>query len=124
MISKTIFLHDEELKILRVSYPGMLTKEEIIAHYDELRTNTSFHRNIRILIDCRNSTFTVKPEEVPELTEAAKKAVNKYQSVKEAMMVTDPYETVIVTLFEKGINVPHYRFKIFYTEEAALDWLL
>lgn len=123
-MSKTIFLHDEELKILRVRYPGMLTKEEIIAHYDELRTNSSFHRNIRILIDCRNSTFTVKPEEVPELTAAARDAVRKFDSVKEAMMVTDPYETVIVTLFEKGINIPNYRFRVFYTEEAALNWLL
>ena len=123
-MSKTIFLHDEELKILRVRYPGMLTKDEIIAHYDELRTNSSFHRNIRILIDCRNSTFTVKPEEVPELTAAARDAVRKFDSVKEAMMVTDPYETVIVTLFEKGINIPNYRFRVFYTEEAALNWLL
>ncbi len=123
-MSKTIFQHDEELKILRVRYPGMLTKEEIIAHYDELRTNRDFHRNIRILIDCRDSTFTVKPEEVPELTAAAKKAVMEYDFVKEAMMVSDPYETVIVVLFEKGINIPNYRFKIFYTEEAALDWLL
>ena len=123
-MSKTIFLHDEELKILRVRYPGMLTKDEIIAHYDELRTNSSFHRNIRILIDCRNSTFTVKPEEVPELIAAARDAVREYDSVKEAMMVTDPYETVIVTLFEKGINIPNYRFRVFYTEEAALNWLL
>ncbi|MBN1386825.1 MAG: STAS/SEC14 domain-containing protein [Bacteroidales bacterium] len=123
-MSKAIFRHDEELKILRVKYPGMLTKEEIIAHYDELRANRNFHRNIRILIDCRDSTFMVKPEEVPELTEAAKKAVREYVFVKEAMMVTDPYETVIVILFEKGINIPNYRFKIFYTEEAALNWLL
>ncbi len=123
-MSKSIFHHDEELKILRVRYPGMLTKEEIIAHYDELRTNSSFHRNIRILIDCRNSTFTVKPEEVPELIAAARDAVREYDSVKEAMMVTDPYETVIVTLFEKGINIPNYRFRVFYTEEAALNWLL
>jgi hypothetical protein len=121
---KAIFQHDEDLKILRVRYPGMLTKEEIVAHYNELRTNRSFHRNIRILIDCRDSTFTVKPEEVPELTAAAKKAVREYDSVKEAIMVTNPYETVIVILFEKGINIPNYRFKIFYTEQAALNWLL
>ena len=123
-MSKSIFQHDEELKILRVRYPGMLTKEEIIAHYDELRTNRSFHRNIRILIDCRDSTFMVKPKEVPELTTAAKKAASEYNFIKEAMMVNDPYETVIVVLFEKGMKIPNYRFKIFYTMEVALDWLL
>lgn len=123
-MSRSIFQHDEEIIILRVRYPGMLTKEEIIAHYDELKTNTSFHRNIRILIDCRDSTFVVKPEEVPELIAAAKESVSEYDSVKEAMMVIDPYETVIVTLFEKGINFPNYWFKVFYTEEAALNWLL
>ena len=123
-MSKTVFKHDEELKILRVRYPGMLTKEEIIAHYDELRTNISFHRQLRILIDCRFSTFTVRPDEVPELIKAAIKAVGEYESVKEAMMVNDPYETVIVTLFKNGINVPNYMFKVFYTEEAALNWLV
>lgn len=123
-MTKTRFKHDEDFKILRVRYPGMLTKEEIIGHYEELRTNNSFHRNIRILIDCKDSNFTVKPDDVPELLDAARNAARNYKSVKEAMMVTDPYETVIVTLFEKGIDLPNYRFKVFYTEDAALRWLV
>ncbi|HCC72044.1 MAG TPA: hypothetical protein DEQ09_12975 [Bacteroidales bacterium] len=98
-MTKAIFKHDVDLKILRVRYPGMLTKEEIIAHYNELRTNKNFHRNIRILIDCKDSTFTVKPDEVDELVEVACKAAMEYNTLKEAILVSDPYETVIVTLF-------------------------
>jgi len=123
-MTKSRFTHDEDLKILRVRYPGMLTKEEVIGHYNELGNSKTFHRNIRILIDCKDSNFTIKPEEVPELLAAARSAVTKYKTVKEAMMVTDPYETVIVTLFEKGIDLPNYQFKVFYTEQAALRWLL
>ncbi len=123
-MSKVKFVPDKDLKILRVRYPGMLTKEDVIAHYNEIRSNTGFQRDLRILIDCRDSTFTIKPGEVNELYAVAAQAVVKYDFVKEAVMVSDPYETVIVTLFQQANKIPNYMFQVFNTEQAAVVWLL
>jgi len=51
-------------------------------------------------------------------------AVENYDSINEAIFVQKPYATVIATMFEEQTTFVNYFFRIFYTKEAALDWLI
>ena len=118
------YLYDNKLEILKTNSKGILRIDDIVSHYYTIAKNNILTENLKILIDCRETKFDVEPDEIILINDAVKKALNKYAYIKEAILIEQPYETVLATIFEKGIKLDHYNFKIFSTENAALSWLV
>lgn len=115
--------YNDQLNILQTKTGGELTIEEILGHYNEIRRNDTYPRDLKVLIDCRLTRLAVKLDDVEKIIEAAKSAIPKYKRMKEAILIAAPYETVIATLFEQNARFENYRFKVFNSENAALVWL-
>lgn len=114
---------DEELQVLRVITTGSVTKETISEYYQVIMDNDSLPRDLKILVNPSKGEYSGSIKEVPTLISSLKKAMKLFDSIQEAIVVTTPYNTVVATLFSRAIRIPNYSFKIFSTEEAAVDWL-
>ena len=117
------FSYDDELGILHTITGGDLSIDEILGHYQEIRQNNTYPRDLKVIIDCRTTRLAVKLDNVSHIIEAAKNTIPKYMRLREAILITAPYETVVATLFEQNARFKNYNFRLFYSENAALQWL-
>lgn len=117
------FSYDDELGILHTITGGDLSIDEILGHYQEIRQNNTYPRDLKVIIDCRSTRLAVKLDDVSRIIEAAKNTIPKYTQLREAILVTAPYETVVATLFEQNARFKNYNFRLFNSENAALRWL-
>jgi len=115
------FIH--ELGILRTTTGGELSISEILGHYQEISQNDTYPRDLKVIIDCRSTRLAVKLDDVSRIIEAAKNTLTKYTRLREAILITAPYETVVATLFEQNARFKNYHFRLFNSENAALQWL-
>jgi hypothetical protein len=115
--------YNDELNVLQTKTGGELSVEEILRHYDEIRQNDSYPRDLKVLIDCRSTRLAVKLDDVTQIIEAARATIPKYERLREAILITAPYETVVATLFEQNARFKNYHFRLFNSRNAALQWL-
>ena len=119
------YSYNEELKTLTTRVEVSINVEDIIDHYNQLIAYTTSTKSLKVLIDCSNVVFDIRPEEISLTQEALGSAVRKYKYIREAIMVSQPYTTVVASLFQHFDKIfNNYSFQIFYTEHAATDWLL
>lgn len=115
---------NSSVQVLEVKASSELVVDEIIDHYERLFKDDSLPRNVKVCIDCRNVAFKMNVREITRTKEALIKTVQKYETINEAILVGKPFETVIATLFQDlSSDIDSYRFDVFSTKEAALDWL-
>jgi hypothetical protein len=115
--------YNHELGVLQTKTGGDLSIEEILGHYDEIRQNDAYPRDLKVMIDCRSTRLAVRLDDVTRIVEAAKSTIPKYKRLREAILITAPYETVVATLFEQNARFGNYNFRLFNSENAALRWL-
>ena len=119
------YSYNKKLDILVLSASEVILINEIIDHYLELSKNVSLPRNLRVLLDCRGARLNVDTDEIGLTHDAVKEALNKYEYIREAILIDKPYETVLANLFKHyNEDFENYTFNIFSTEEAALRWLV
>lgn len=119
------YLFNSDPQYLNVVVDEIIKIEDVQNHYDLLALSHFPQKDLKVLINCKNSRFRIQRDEIQTVDLAFKKALMRYNSIQEAIIVDKPYKTVIASLFEQYFpDHIKYLFKIFCTEEAALDWLL
>lgn len=119
-----IYLYNEMLRILETETQGIIIIDDIISHYTKIMDDSTLPRNLKVLIDCRGTQFDIEVGEISLTKDVVKKALLKYNSIKEAILVDEPYETVVATLFKQyNLSLESHSFSIFCTERAARNWL-
>ncbi len=115
---------DKDNNILRTITGGIIGVEDMLKHYNTINENDLFPRRLNVLINCTGTSCTTKPDEIEIFYNKVKEAVKKYEWIREAILVDQPYETAFVILFEKLMQIEKYEFKVFHTENVAIKWLL
>lgn len=119
------YMFNTDPAYLKVTLSEPIKIETIQDHYDYLSLSHYPQRDLKVLIDCSNVKFKVQRRELESVKAPFEKAIMKYNSIQEAIIVDEPYGTVIATLFEQYFpDHAKYNFKIFCTEESAKDWLI
>ncbi len=118
-----VFSYDDKSGVLRTTTGGELSIEQILGHYREIHQNNSYPRDLKVIIDCRSTRLAIRLDDVSRIIKAAKNTVLKYTRLREAILITEPYETVVATLFEQNARFNNYQFRLFNAENAALRWL-
>lgn len=112
-----------ELEILEVVYSGIITFEDLNVHGTKIMNNKEIPRKLNILTDARNAIYDYNNINNLLMMEHMKKHLEPYVFVKNAILHLKPIETAISMIVENEILINNYKQKIFYTEEAALNWL-
>ena len=114
---------DNKKGILNSVFEGDLALNDIVDYIREIKENTSYPRTLRILIDAREATANLTFEELSIVVEENKKSIENYQYSIEAVVITKPKETALLMLYKELAKNKKMKFQIFYTKEAAIDWL-
>ena len=113
-----------ELQILEVYYEGNIKLNDLIDFWNEVHNNKSQPRNLHLLIDATRAQYELDADEFSELVKAMAQHVSAYELIKAAFIQSKPKETAYSMLLDQRVTVPNYHHAIFYTREAALEWLL
>lgn len=114
---------DEKQSILRITSEGTISADMIVKLYEKILNNKKYPRNLKLLINTPVSNFQLKPKQMEDIVNAAKKAYKAYDSIKEALVVDGPYNTMIATLYSERNTLPNFEVKIFSSKTVALNWL-
>jgi hypothetical protein len=114
---------DREDGILVVDVSKKVDIIAVTEHYKVLETTLEYPQSLKVLLRAGDSEFRFRENALPLFTVAAEAAMEKYRSVREAIVVSRPMETAVATLFSE-ISIRHFEFRVFTTETAAREWLL
>jgi hypothetical protein len=108
---------------LEADYNDEVTAKEVIDYITATKVNKKYPRVLKIISDTRNSSFNLSIEELNSIVEENFKSLENYSKIIDAIIVDDPKTTVLTMLYKQFSKNDKYKFEIFSTKEAALNWL-
>ncbi len=114
---------DYEKGILKSTFEGVVSLKEIIDYINATKDNTTYPRVLKILTDATKAEMNFNPEDLPLIVEANYKSIEKYDYIIDAIVLDAPKETALSLLYQKLAETKKYKFQIFSTQNAALNWL-
>lgn len=109
--------------ILETNYLGEVACNEVIDYIRATKLNTEFPRTLKIISDTRKGLFNFSIEDLGKIVEENNQSLENYDAIIDAIIVDNPKNTVLTVLYKQLANTKKYKFEIFATKAAALDWL-
>lgn len=109
---------------LHAIYDGDITKEDLINYIDATRLNKTYPRKLKILSDSTNANMLLSRSDLELVIEANYKSLEQYEYIYDAILTLNPKETAFSMWFKKMSATDKYKFEVFFTIEAAKDWLI
>lgn len=109
--------------ILEAKFEGSVYLKEILDYIISTKNNKELPRDLKIITDASQASYNFSYKELQNIVIENKKSLKQYNSITDAIVVTDPNTTAISMLYQELEKTKKYKFKIFSTKEAALDWL-
>jgi hypothetical protein len=110
-------------KILEAKFEGNVTLAEIVNYIKATKKNDTYPRKLKILTDSLDAIFNFAIEDLEIIMQENYKSLEKYELIIDAIIIDDPKNTVLSMLYLELVKTNKYKFKIFATKSAALDWL-
>lgn len=115
-----------EKRLLRVCWGERLDLEAVRKHFELLKANTQYDRNLRVL-----TSSSVEEIEVPLARENMllikgwrEDALSEYESITSAIYSLPPIPAAYVSYFSEFFDSDKSLIKQFSLESAALAWLM
>ena len=118
------FKYNQELEMLEVTYSGNITLQELIGFGEQVYSDSSLPRNLKILTDVTNANYEISPDEFSELKRNLERHISAFDSVKAAYVHSKPKETAYSYIISQENSIPNYKRGVFSTIPAARNWLL
>lgn len=109
--------------ILETNYLGNVSCKEVVDYIDATKLNSEFPRTLKIISDTRDGLFDFSIEDLGKIVAANNQSLEHYNAIIDAIIVDDPKNTVLTVLFQQLANRKKYKFEIFATKAAAINWL-
>ncbi|MDP3359988.1 MAG: hypothetical protein Q8S41_11660 [Lutibacter sp.] len=110
-------------KILESKFEGNVTLAEVVNYIVATKENKTYPRKLKILTDSIDAVFNFTIEDLEIIVEENYKSLEKYELIIDAIIIDDPKNTVLSMLYLELAKTNKYKFEIFATKSAALDWL-
>jgi len=114
---------NQKTNILESKFEGNVILSEIINYIRATKDNNSYPRKLKILTDSRDAIFNFTIEDLEIIVEENYKSLEKYNLIIDAIIIDDPKNTVLSMLYLELAKSNKYKFEIFATKSAAIDWL-
>ncbi len=108
-----LFVNDDE----NVSLNSMLNALQFLEETDYLPNN------LKILESAISSTITFSETDLPVLVEYAKNKLNRFNSVRHAVVHSNPTNTAFAIIVSEELAEIDYKLMVFSSEADALLWL-
>lgn len=112
-----------QTKILESKFEGNVTLTEVVNYIIVTKENKTYPRKLKILTDSIDAIFNFSIEDLEIIVEENIKSLEKYDLIIDAIIIDDPKNTVLSMLYLELTKTNKYKFEIFATKSAAIDWL-
>ena len=117
------YIFDEATRILYKHYFGEITIKDISSSWDFAIANNLIPKETKgFILDYREASFDIDIREYGKIAEYYKKHLEIFKDQKIAIITRTSKDVIIPTLVESKDD--GYTSKPFYTEDAALKWVL
>ncbi len=108
---------------LESKFEGNVNLAEIVNYIIATKENKAYPRKLKILTDSRKAIFNFSIEDLEIIVEENYKSLENYDFIIDAIIIDGPNNTVLSMLYLELVKTNKYKFEIFATKSAALDWL-
>lgn len=109
---------------LEANYIGEVSAIEIVNYIRDTKNKSHIYpKRLKILSNTKNANFNFTIEELDLIVAENYKSLEKYDIIIDSIIVDDPKNTVLIVLYKQFFETKKYKFEIFATESAALNWL-
>ncbi len=115
---------DYQENILNVKPLGSINLVDILNGYENLINNKSLPKELKILVDYRETVINISEDELPFIIEKVEILLENFISIKQAIIHDNPKSTAFAMLISLHIKSEKYRLQIFSTIESAKRWLI
>ncbi|PKP13137.1 MAG: hypothetical protein CVU08_06855 [Bacteroidetes bacterium HGW-Bacteroidetes-3] len=114
---------NQQTNILESKFEGNVILSEIVNYIITTKENKSYPRKLKILTDSVDGNFNFTIDDLKIIVEENYKSLEKYELIIDAIIIDDPKNTVLSMLYLELAKTNKYKFEIFATKSAAIDWL-
>ncbi len=100
-----------------------INQGEIVNYINSLMKENHLPKDLKGIIDARNASFTFHPADLYNIIEENVKMFTHFNTLKVAIIITNPVDTALAIIFTRLIQLERYNFKVFNTPEAAERWI-
>lgn len=108
---------------LESKFEGNIILSEIVNYITATKENNYYPRKLKILTDSSKAIFNFSIEDLDIIVKENYKSLEKYDFIIDAIIIDDPNNTVLSMLYLELAKTNKYKFEIFATKSAALNWL-
>lgn len=109
--------------ILDSNFTEDVTLKEIVDYIDATKENKTYPRKLKILTDATNSIMEFTASDLCKIVAANNQSLEQYQYIIDAIVIESPKETALSMLYQEIAKNKKYKFQVFSTREAAIEWL-
>jgi hypothetical protein len=117
-------IYDQNSNIISTNYIGKIDATELIGYIEKISIDDDSYKYLLYLEDQTQAEFIFKPAEIKNIVNALYSKINTIPCVRVAVINTNPKETAFSLIALRLLKAKNLRAKIFYTKEAAINWLL
>ncbi len=114
---------NQQTNILESKFEGNVILSEIVNYIRATKENKSYPRKLKILTDSVDGNFNFTIDDLKIIVEENYKSLEKYELIIDAIIIDDPKNTVLSMLYLELAKTNKYKFEIFATKDAAINWL-
>ena len=116
---------NKETGTLETTFIGEVNVKDITEYILAVSKNKTLPRKLKILSDATKGKFSigVLPKDMAKLVDANKKSLAQREFIYDAFIVSGTFEMALGMLYKSISKTKNYRFNVFSTKEAALEWL-
>ncbi len=108
---------------LHSTFEDEIKKNDLIDYINATRLNKSYPRKLKIITDSTKANMVLSSADLELVIEANIQSLQHYDFIIDAIVTLYPKETAYSMLYKKMSAMKNYKFEVFSTEKAAVDWL-
>jgi len=114
---------NQKTGVLYSKFEGEVTLNEIVEYILKTKENKLYPRTLKILTDATKSDMNLVFEDLGIIVAENYKSIEQYDCIIDAIVLKSPKETALSMLYQELAKTGKYKFNIFSTREAAMQWL-
>jgi glutamyl-tRNA reductase len=114
---------NEKSGILHSKFEGIVSLRDVVEYIRATKNNTSYPRDLKILTDSRGAIMNFNIDDLNVIVLENTQSIKNYNSITDAIVLDGVKETALSLLYKELSKLKNYKFNVFSTEAAALNWL-
>ena len=111
--------------ILETTIVGEISIEEVFDYIKTLRENKELPTKLKVFSDASKAKFSEKVgiKDLQEFLEENETSLKQKDFIYDAFVISSSFEMALGMLYKELNRIVNYKFSVFSTKDAAINWL-